>query len=86
MDPEKGTGRHEDYSAVSKSVEAELDRRVYHLKTLYDVGKDIFGSVDFEAILKNFLLMTMGNFGVMEGLILVLDMPSGKITHFQSNG
>ena len=64
----------------------ELDRRVYHLKTLYDVGKDIFGSVDFEAIVKNFLLMTMGNFGVMEGLILVLDMPSRKITHFQSNG
>jgi class 3 adenylate cyclase len=64
----------------------DLDRRVYHLKTLYDVSKDIFGSVDFETILKNFLLMAMGNFGVMEGFILTLDMPSGATTHFESMG
>ena len=64
----------------------ELDRRVYHLKTLYDVSKDIFGSVDFETILKNFLLMAMGNFGVIQAFILTLDTPSGEITHFESNG
>ena len=64
----------------------DRDRRVYHLKTLYDVSRDIFGSVDFGAILKNFLLMAMGNFGVMEGLILTLNMPSGEITHFHSTG
>ena len=63
----------------------DLDRRVYHLKTLYDVSKDIFGTVDFEAILKNFLLMTMGNFGVIEAFLLTLDIPSGDITHFESN-
>jgi class 3 adenylate cyclase len=64
----------------------DLDRRVYHLKTLYDVSRDIFSSVEFETILKNFLLMTMGNFGVIEGLILILDRPSGEITHSESNG
>lgn len=86
MDPEKGTELYEESSAVSKSMEAELDKRVYHLKTLYDVSKDIFGTVDFEAILKNFLLMTMGNFGVIEGFILTLDVPSEEITHFESKG
>jgi class 3 adenylate cyclase len=30
--------------------------------------------------------MTMGNFGVIEGLILILDRPSGEITHSESNG
>lgn len=64
----------------------DLDRRVYHLKTLYDVSKDIFASVDFAVILKNFLLMTMGNFGVMEAFLLTTDASSGEITHFRSNG
>jgi class 3 adenylate cyclase len=64
----------------------DLDRRVYHLKTLYDVSRDIFSSVDFDVILKNFLLMTMGNFGVMEALLLTIEIPSGEINHFRSNG
>ena len=69
-----------------KSIQDELDRRTYHLKTLYDVSKDIFGSVDFGTILRDFLLMTMGNFGVMEGFILSLDEPSGEINHFECMG
>ncbi|KKM03479.1 hypothetical protein LCGC14_1774060, partial [marine sediment metagenome] len=86
MDPEKGTKPYEESSAVSISAEAELDLRVFHLKTLYDVSKDIFGTVDSEAILKNFLLMTTGNFGVIEGFILTQDVPSKEITHFVSVG
>jgi len=70
----------------SEHIQVELDRRVFHLKTLYDVSRDIFGTVDFEIIVKNFLLMTMGNFGVMKGFVLTLDAPSGKVTHFVSMG
>jgi class 3 adenylate cyclase len=70
----------------AEHVQAELDRRVFHLKTLYDVSTDIFGSVEFETILRNFLLMTMGNFGVMEGFILTLEGPSKEIAHFVSMG
>jgi class 3 adenylate cyclase len=64
----------------------ELDRRVFYLKTLYDVSKDIFGSVECEPILKNFLLMTMGNFGVVKGFILTMDMPSQEIREFVFKG
>lgn len=83
--------KHLNQEMYEKNVQLEkalndLDRRVYHLKTLYDVSKDIFGSVDFEAILRNFLLMTMGNFGVMEALLLTLDVASKEMTHFESNG
>ena len=60
----------------------ELDRRVYHLKTLNDVSKDIFGVIEFEHALKNFLFMTLGNFGVMEGFIATLDSLKREILHF----
>jgi hypothetical protein len=59
----------------AEGVQAELDRRVFHLKTLYDVSKDIYGSVETETILRNFLLMTMGNFGVIEGFLMLIDIP-----------
>jgi hypothetical protein len=45
----------------------ELDLRTYYLGTLFDISKDLFGTLDTESILQNFLLMTMGNFGVVEG-------------------
>jgi len=57
----------------AEHIEAELDRRVYYMKTLYDVSMDIFSNVETEQILKAFLMMTMGNFGVMEGLIVLMD-------------
>jgi class 3 adenylate cyclase len=57
----------------SESVQLELDRRIFNLKTLYDVSKDIFSSVDSEVILRNFLLMVMGNFGVAEGVVMLFD-------------
>lgn len=70
----------------AEHVQAELDRRVFHLKTLYDVSKDIYGSVETETILRNFLLMTMGNFGVMEGFIILLDASTKEISHLVSIG
>ena len=67
-------------------IQTELDRRVFYLKTLYDVSKDIFASIEYGSILKNFLLMTMGNFGLVEGFILTVDIPSREISGFVSIG
>jgi class 3 adenylate cyclase len=55
----------------------DLDRRVYHLKTLNDISRDIFSTVELESIINHFLLMIMGNFGVMQGAVLM----SAKETH-----
>jgi class 3 adenylate cyclase len=63
----------------AQEARAELDRRVFHLKTLYDVSKDVYSSVETETILKNFLLMTMGNFGVVTGFVLLTDVDSVEI-------
>ena len=70
----------------AETVQSELDRRVFHLKTLYDVSKDIYGSVETETILRNFLLMTMGNFGVMEGFAVLMDVDLKEITKLVSIG
>jgi class 3 adenylate cyclase len=66
----------------AEELRTELDRRVFHLKTLYDVSKDIYGSVEIETILRNFLLMSMGNFGVVTGFMFLSDIQSSKIKHF----
>jgi len=70
----------------AENIQMELDRRVFSLKTLYDVSKDIFSSVESETILRNFLMMTMGNFGVMGGFILTMDVDSKQIDQFVSVG
>jgi class 3 adenylate cyclase len=70
----------------SEHIQTELDRRIFYLKTLYDVSKDIFASVDSETILRNFLLMAMGNFGVSEGLILLINSHNEKLEHMVTVG
>ena len=70
----------------AEHVQTELDRRVFYLKTLYDVSKDIFSSVESEKILRSFLLMAMGNFGVTQGFILTLNSSARGIQHFVGVG
>ena len=69
----------------AEEVRAELDRRIFHLKTLYDVSKDIHGSVEVDAILRSFLFMSMGNFGVETGFILLANIDAA-IERFISLG
>lgn len=86
MDLEKELQQLKSSLQKAELVETELDRRIYYLKTLYDVSKDIFSSVEFESILKNFLLMTMGNFGVTEGFVLTVNVSREEINGFVSVG
>ena len=64
----------------------ELDKCNYHLNSLFDVSRDIFGILDPEMILKNSLLFILGNFGVVEGFILLLDLRSEKAIQFVAKG
>ncbi len=69
-----------------EEVQAELDKQFFHLKTLYDVSHELLGLTDVSLILKNFLLMTMGNFGTAQGFIMEQNAHSGEINHFESFG
>ena len=66
------TGESKHPLVQSPKVQLELDRRIFNLKTLYDVSKDLFSSTDSADIIRNFLLMVMGNFGVAKGVIMYL--------------
>ena len=69
-----------------KNAFEELDRRVYHLKTLNDISRDIFSTVEFEAIINHFLLMIMGNFGVMQGVAMMMTLDPDEISYFKVMG
>ncbi len=86
MDHQAEVNRLREALNQSAHLQTELDRRVFYLKTLYDVSKDIFSSVESETILRSFLLMAMGNFGVTRGFILGINSPSKGIQHFVEVG
>jgi class 3 adenylate cyclase len=86
MDSQEEIKRLKESLKQAEKVQAELDLRVFNLKTLYDVSKDIYGSVESETIIRNFLLMTMGNFGVMDGFVLLFDKPLKTTSQFVSIG
>ena len=86
MDPKEEIKQLKASLAQAESVQSELDMRVFNLKTLYDVSNDIYGSVESDAIIRDFLLMTMGNFGVMQGFILLHEESSKDINQFVTVG
>jgi len=75
-----------DPSYAAEEVQAELDRQVFHLKTLYDVSHELLGLTDVSLIFRNFLLMTMGNFGAAQGFIMDQNTHTGEINDFESFG
>jgi signal transduction histidine kinase len=76
----------ENSSYTADQVQAELDKQLFHLKTLYDVSHELLGLTDVSMILRNFLLMTMGNFGTAQGFIMAENAQTGEISHFESFG
>jgi hypothetical protein len=73
-------------SSSPEAAQAENERRLFHLKTLYDVSQELLGVVEIKAILKNFLLMTLGNFGVVEGILLIYDPYSSEASQLVTIG
>ena len=73
MDPLKDPKINSASSSLPQDMQVAHERRLFHLKTLYDVSRELLGVVEIEAILKSFLLMTLGNFGVVEGILLIHD-------------
>jgi len=70
----------------SEQIQAELASCDFNLKTLNDISKDVYGSVEIDTILKNFLLMCMGNFGILSGFIQLLDVDRDGPDHFAAVG
>lgn len=55
----------------------ELEKRMFHLRTLYDVSREIGYLNDTQSIISNLLMMVLGTFGVERGLIVLSDSQNG---------
>jgi signal transduction histidine kinase len=76
----------EDDVKEAKYSQRELERRIFHLKTLYDLGQEIGYLRGTHEITKNLLLMMIGTFGASCGFILLFDMARGRIEAFAQRG
>jgi class 3 adenylate cyclase len=70
----------------AKETQSKLDIRSFQLKTLNDLSKELFGSVDIDTIIRNFLYNTMGNFGVIQGLVFLKALDTAFEDHFVAAG
>ena len=86
MDSFKDAKSDSRRSSLPELDRTENERRLFHLKTLYDVSRELLGVVEVNAILKNFLLMTLGNFGVVEGILLTYNSHSRQAKELVSIG
>jgi class 3 adenylate cyclase len=65
---------------------AELEKKVFHLKTLYDLSREIGFLNDSDAIIRNLLMMVLGTFGAERGLIVLREAASSRIQALAHRG
>jgi signal transduction histidine kinase len=76
----------QDPSKEEKKSQQELEKRIFHLKTLYDLSQEIGFLRGTQEITKNLLLMMIGNFGAFCGFIFLFDMSQRKMDAFSQRG
>ena len=64
----------------------ELEKRIFHLKTLYDISREIGSLKDTESIIQNLLMMVVGTFGVERGLIVLSDARGTRVEAVADRG
>lgn len=55
----------------ARKTRKELDRKLFHLKALYDLTSELSPITQTEKLLDTFLLMSMGTFGISRGFVLL---------------
>ncbi len=73
-------------SKEEKKSQQELEKRIFYLKTLYDLGQEIGFLRGTQEITKNLLLMMIGNFGAFCGFIFLFDVSQRKTDAFSQRG
>lgn len=56
---------------AARKIQADLDRRNYHLHTLFEITQELSSIPQPQKILETFLLLTLGPLGLSSGLTLV---------------
>jgi class 3 adenylate cyclase len=64
----------------------QLERRVFHLRTLYDLSQEIVFLKETREILRALLMTVMGTFGTVSGVSVLADVEKGKIEVLEWRG
>ncbi|MBP2689948.1 MAG: adenylate/guanylate cyclase with sensor and domain protein [Deltaproteobacteria bacterium] len=64
----------------------QLEKRVFHLRTLYDLSQEIAFLKEPREILRALLMTVMGTFGVVSGVSVLADVEKGKIEVLEWRG
>ncbi len=64
----------------AEKARENLDRRVFYLQTLYEFTADLSPIIATEKLLETFVLTLMGTFGAREGIVLLCDRKSRKVS------
>jgi rhodanese-related sulfurtransferase len=62
----------------AKQAREDLDRRVFHLHTLYEFTAELIPIASTESLMEAFLLMVIGTFGLSQGFVLLCDRDKRK--------
>jgi class 3 adenylate cyclase len=63
----------------ARQTEQELEKRLFHLKTLYEVSRELSAAGDMRAISNTLLMMVMGTLGVERGVFALFDVPEPRL-------
>lgn len=66
--------------------EKQLDKKDFILQTIFDLSKEIGALDDVHEVLENLLMMVIGNFGALSGIVLLVDANRNKIESFVNRG
>jgi class 3 adenylate cyclase len=78
--------RYESRLKDASRAQQELEKRMFHLRTLYDVSREIGYLNDTQSIITNLLMMVLGTFGVERGLIVLHDPRDAKLVGLAHRG
>ena len=62
----------------ARLAQENLDRRIFHLHTLYEFTAELSPIVSTESLMETFLLMVIGTFGLSQGFVLLCDRDKRK--------
>jgi len=67
-------------------TQAELEKRIFHLRTLYEASREISLVTDSPAIARSLLMMIVGTVGVERGVIVLVDPRDNRVALVSQRG
>ncbi|MGD8369747.1 MAG: hypothetical protein PVG78_19065, partial [Desulfobacterales bacterium] len=75
-----------DASQITEEIQEELEKQLFHLKNLGDISRELYRSTRFSTVVNDFLLMSMGSFGVSCGFVLIREVSKDGLDRFTVRG